>query len=81
MTSDVRVFKVKPGYYIKDFNHEDMDNIMFSLTGFVGHAYNFNNYIHNDYDHDIYETFVGSLEEQTGGCLMDFAREVTYREV
>lgn len=26
MTSDVRVFKVKPGYYIKDFNHEDMDN-------------------------------------------------------
>lgn len=26
MTIDVRVFKVKTGYYIKDFNHEDMDN-------------------------------------------------------
>lgn len=81
MTSNVRVFKVKTGYYIKDFNHEDMDNIMFSLTGFVGHAYNFNNYIHNDGDYDIYKAFVGSLEEQTGGCLKDFTREVTYKEV
>lgn len=82
MTSDVRVFKVKTGYYIKDFNHEDMDNIMFSLTGFVGHAYNFNNYTHDydDDDYDIYKTFVGNLEEQTGGCLMDFVRKVTYKE-
>lgn len=80
MEKTVRVFKVKTGYYIKDFNHEDMDNIMFSLTEFVGHAYNFNNYIRNDDEYDIYKTFVGSLEEQTGGCLMDFTREVTYRE-
>lgn len=81
MASDVRVFKVKSGYYIKDFNHEDMDNIMFSLTGFVGHAYNFNNYIYNDDDYDVYKTLVGNLEEQTGGSLMDFVREVKYKEV
>lgn len=80
MIIDVRVFKVKPGYYIKDFNHEDMDNIMFSLTEFVGHAYNFNNYIHNDDDYDAYKTFVDNLERQTGGHLMEFVREVTYRE-
>lgn len=81
MEKTVRVFKVKTGYYIKDFNHENMDNIMFSLTGFVGHAYNFNNYIHNDDDYDIYKTLVGNLEEQTGGSLMEFTKEVTYKQV
>lgn len=68
MTSDVRVFKVKSGYYIKDFNHEDMDNIIFSPTGFVGHAYNFNNYTH-DYDDDDYDIITGAIKHYASGMI------------
>ena len=36
MIIDVRVFKVKPGYYIKDFNHEDTEYIVRKANELMG---------------------------------------------